>query len=308
MGLRRERSEKSDLTGEAQMKRIGDHYWKVGVTGLLLLVMGTMAAAQSGQSQQPPPPAQSQDKPKSPDVAPLSLDSAAPPVASPEEDAAFKAYGDAPPNDWNKKIELGEAFAQKYPQSRYLPVVYSGLTIGYMQTNQIPKMLEIGDKAVALTPNDVTTLAILAQTISRVTNGSTPNAGQQLAKAETYSKRAIEVAATLPKPANLTDEAFSAAKNQALAAAHSGLALVYVKRGKNQEAIPELETALKIDPSPDPVNYYLLGLTNKATSHFDDAIAAFNKCAEMAGPMQPQCKAQVEDTKKKSATELSAPK
>ena len=289
------------------MKRIGSLYAKAGVTMLLLLIMGATAAAQSGQSQQQPP-AQSQDKPKTPDVTPLSLDTAAPPAGNAEEDAAFKAYGDALPNDWNKKIELGEAFVQKYPQSRYLPAIYSGLTIGYMQTNQIPKMLEIGDKAVALTPNDLTTLAILAQTISRVTNSSTPNANQQLAKAETYSKRAIEVAPTLPKPANLTDEAFASAKNQALAAAHSGLALVYVKHGKNQEAIPELEIALKIDPSPDPVNYYLLGLANKGTSHFDDAVAAFNKCAEIAGPMQTQCKAQAEDTKKKSATELSAPK
>jgi tetratricopeptide (TPR) repeat protein len=141
-----------------------------------------------------------------------------------------------------------------------------------------------------------------------VTNSSTPNASQQLAKAEDYSKKAIEIVPTLPKPANLTDEAFTTAKNQALVAAHSGLGLVYVKRGKNQEAIPELEASIKLDNSPDPVNYYLLGVANRATSHFDDAIAAFNKCAEIAGQMQPTCKSQSEETKKKSATELSAPK
>jgi tetratricopeptide (TPR) repeat protein len=262
---------------------------------------------QSGQAGQSQPPAQSTDKSKTPDVTPLSLDSAPPPVSA-EEDAAFKAYQESPPNDWNKKIELGEAFLQKYPQSRYLPPIYSGLTIGYMQTNQIQKMLDIGDKAVALTPNDLTTLSILSQTISRVTNSTTPNASKQLEKAATYSKKAIEVAPTLQKPANLTDDAFTSAKNQALAAAHSGLGLVYIKTGKNQEAIPELESSLKLDPSPDPVNYYLLGVANKSTSHFDDAISAFNKCAGIAGPMQATCKAQVDDTKKKSATELSAPK
>lgn len=263
--------------------------------------------SQSGQGGQGQPPAQPTDKSKNPDVTPLSLDASPPPVSA-EEDAAFKAFQDAPPNDWNKKIELGEAFVQKFPQSRYLPPIYSGLTIGYMQTNQIQKMLDIGDKAVALTPTDLTTLSILAQTISRVTNSSTPNSAQQLQKAENYSKKAIEVAPTLTKPANLTDDAFTAAKNQALAAAHSGLGLVYIKRGKNQDAIPELETSLKLDPSPDPVNYYLLGMANKGTSHFDDAMSAFNKCAAIAGPMQATCKAQADDTKKKSATELSAPK
>jgi tetratricopeptide (TPR) repeat protein len=278
------------------------------MAALLLCMSGNAAAqgsqgSQGGQSQ---PPAQQSDKNKTPEAAPLTLNNA-PPVNA-EEDAAYKAFQDAPQTDQPKRIELGEAFAQKYPQSRYLPAVYSSLTIAYMQSNQIQKMLETGDKAVALTPNDVTTLAILAQTISRVTNSNTPNASAQLQKAETYSKKAIEVAPTLPKPPNLTDDMFTAAKNQALAAAHSGLGLVYVKRGKNQEAIPELEASIKLDPNPDPVNYYLLGIANKSTSHFDDAIAAFNKCAEMAGPMQVTCKAQAEDSKKKSATELSAPK
>jgi tetratricopeptide (TPR) repeat protein len=154
----------------------------------------------------------------------------------------------------------------------------------------------------------VTTLAILAQTISRVTNSSLPNFGKQMDKAESYSKKAIEVAPTLPKPPNLPDEAFASAKNQALAAAHSGLGLVYVKRGKNAEAIPELEASIKVDPNPDPVNYYLLGMANKGASHFDDAIAAFNKCAAMTSSLQATCKAQADETKKRSATELSAPK
>lgn len=289
--------------------------WNVSLeaAAIAFLIMGSCGIAlaqssQGGQSQQGgQQPAQSTDKSKTSDVTPLTLDAAPPPVNA-EEDAAFKAFQDVPQTDIQKRIELGEAFLQKYPQSRYLPPLYSGLTIAYMQTNQIPKMLEIGDKAVTLTPTDVTTLAILAQTISRVTNSSTPNYGAQLQKAEDYSKKAMEVTPTLPKPPNLTDEAFTTAKNQALAAAHSGLGLVYVKRGKNQEAIPELEASIKLDPTPDPVNYYLLGVVNRSTSHFDDAIAAFTRCANITSPMQATCKTQVDETKKKSATELSAPK
>lgn len=289
-------------------------FWLDALTiGAFLLASCSVAAAQgsqssqSGQGGQSQPPAQSTDKSKAPDVAPLTLDNAPPPVNA-EEDAAFKAFQDAPHADMPKKIELGEAFLQKYPQSRYLPPVYYALTLAYMQTNQTQKMLEVGDKEVALMPNDVTTMAVLAQTISRVTNSSTPNSAQQLAKAESYAKKAIEIAPTLPKPENLTDDAFTAARNQALVAAHSGLGLVLIKHGKNADAIPELEQAVKLDPNPDPVNYYLLGLADKGTSHFDDAITAFNKCAAVTGPVQATCKAQADDTKKKSATELSAPK
>ena len=266
-------------------------------------------SGQSGQGSQSQPPAQSTDKPKTPDVAPLSLDAPPPPVNA-EEDAAFKAFQAAPMSELKQKIQTGETFLQKYPESRYKAAAYAALAFAYVQDGQVQKMREYGEKEIALVPNDVSTLALLAQTLPRSINKDTPpaEAAQLLTKAEQYSKQAIEIAPTLAKPANLTDEAFASAKNQDLAMAHGGLGLVYIRRGKNAEAITELDEAVKVDPNPDPVNYYLLGMANKSTSHFDEAITAFNKCAAIAGQMQAACKAQADDTKKKSATELSAPK
>jgi len=281
------------------------------VTGLLLGACGIAMAqgSQGSRGAQSQPPAQSSDKSKTPDVAPLSLDAAAPPVSA-EEEAAFKAFQAAPMSDAKQKIQLGEAFLQKYPETHYQSSVYAALAFAYVQDGQVQKMQEYGEKEIALVPNDVSTLALLAQTLPRTINSSTPqaDAAQLLAKAEKYSKQAIEITPTLAKPANMTDEDFAAAKNQNLAMAHSGLGLVYIRRGRSAEAIPELDEAVKIDPKPDPVNYYLLGMADKSTSHFDDAIAAFNKCAAITGQMQNICKTQAEDAKKKSATELSAPK
>jgi tetratricopeptide (TPR) repeat protein len=284
----------------------------VAVVALLVCSNGVAAAqtAQSGQSQgsQSQPPAQQTDKAKTPEVTPLTLDIPAPVNA--EEDAAFKAFQAVLQNDSAKKIEVGEAFLQKYPESRYRSPVYGALTYAYLQAGNTQKMQEYGEKEIALAPKDVSALALLAQALPRGVHGSAsdPANAKVLAKAEQYSKQAIEITPTLPKPENLTDEAFTSAKNQTLAMAHSGLGLVYVRQGKNSEAIPELEEAVKIDPTPDPVNYYLLGMANKATSHFDDAIAAFNKCTSMPGPMQVTCKGQAEDAKKQSATQLSVPK
>ena len=188
--------------------------------------------------------------------------------------------------------------------------MYAPLAFACLQDGQVQKMEEYGEKEIALVPNDVSTLALLGQTLPRSIHSGTPQAeaSQLLTKAEQYSKQAIEITPTIPKPANMTDEAFAAAKNQNLAMAHSGLGLVYIRRGKNAEAITELDEAVKVDPNPDPVNYYLLGMANKSTSHFDDAVTAFNKCAAIVGPMQNACKTQADDTKKKSSTELSAPK
>lgn len=280
-------------------------FGEVFTMAVLLLGAGGIASAQmGGQAQTAPPPV---DKSKTPDVAPLTLDTAPAPVSA-EEEAAYKAFHEAPITDTGKKIELGESLLQKYPQSRYRSAIYPVLTFEYLQINQVQKMQEYGEKAIELTPNDVSTLALLAQTLPRSVHGNTPDADKILGKAEHYSKQAIEITPTLPKPAELTDEQFEKAKNQTLAMAHGGLGLVLVQRGKYPEAISELEMSLKIDPSPDPVNYYLLGLANKNASHFDDAVAAFNKCAAIAGPMQPRCKSGADDSKKAGSTQLSAPK
>ena len=280
-----------------------------GAIGGLFLLASSGAIAQSSQSSQNPPTPTQQQTDKKPPSDTLTLDSAPPPVSA-EEDAAFKAFDSAPMTDLNKKIQLGEEFLQKYPQSRYRPPVYSTLTHAYLQTNNVQKMQEVGEKEIELNPNDVQVLAILAQTIPRAMNSSTPNKELQLEKAEKYAKSAIELTPTISKPPNLTDDQFTTAKNQTLAMAHSGLGLVYFRRGKYAEAIPELEQATKIDPNPeqDPVNFYLLGIANEKASHFDDSVAAFNKCAAIPGSLQAACKNGAEEAKKKSATELSAPK
>src|SRR5271154_5544979 len=244
--------------------------------GGMLSAAGMASAQGSNQSSTAAQPVKQQTQP-TPDNK-LTLDDAPPPVSA-EEEAAYKAFADVVLTDYQKKIAAGEEFVQKYPKSRYLPSVYSTLTNDYVQTDQVPKMEEMGEKELALRPDDVVVLALMGQTIPRALNSSTPNPGQELDKAEKYAKRALELTPTLPKPPNLTDESFATAKNQTLAMAHSGLGLVYVRRAKYAEAIPELEASLKVDPNPDPVNYYLLGLSNEKTSHFEDSQTAFNKCA-----------------------------
>jgi tetratricopeptide (TPR) repeat protein len=288
------------------MKRKWNTLVGAGALTVFLLSRAVSAEAQAGQQGQPPsqqqPPA---DKDKQPNPAPLSMDNA--PAASPEEDSASKAVQQAA--EPNKRIQLAEEFLQKYPQSRYRGAMYQALVSGYFATQQVPKMLDAGEKEVALNPNDAPVLAVMGQALARTYNAKAPDAAKQLDKAEQYSKRAIEITPTLTKPENLTDEAFSNAKNDTLVMAHSGLGLVYIRRQKFSEAIPELEQSVKADshPDPDPVNYYLLGVADKQTSHFEAAVAAFSKCATVQSTLQATCKSGAEDAKKQSSTQLSAP-
>jgi tetratricopeptide (TPR) repeat protein len=233
------------------------------------------------------------------------------PVANLEEDAAFKAFNDVPmtPADGARKAQAGEDFAKKYPQSRYNVVVFSMLTSLYLNSGQVQKMIETGTHAVELNPNDVQVMAILAQSMPRALSKDLGERTKQIEKAQEYAKKAIEITPTMPKPsATLTDEAFTSAKNVVLAMAHSGLGHIDVMKQKYDEALKELEEAIKLDSQPDPVNFYLLGIANQQASHFDDAVAAFNKCAALPGQLQPACKGNAEAAKKLASTQLSAPK
>jgi hypothetical protein len=120
--------------------------------------------------------------------------------ADKSEQAAFDKFQAVSPEEPKKKIQAGEAFLQRYPASRYRASVYSDLTGAYLQTNQVPKMLDAGEKALALNPKNVQVLAMLGQTIPRVTSASAPDADAQILKAEHYSKRAIETMSSIPKP------------------------------------------------------------------------------------------------------------
>ena len=262
-----------------------------------------------GSQSQTPPPQQQQPSNKEPNPAPLKMDNAAVAAApsSPQEETDYKTMQQT--TDVQKRIQACEEFLQKYPQSRYRPAAYQGLVSGYYATQQIPKMLDAGEKEIQLNPNDAPVLAVMGQTLARSYKASAPDAAQLLDKAEQYSKKAIEVTPTLPKPEGLTDEAFTNAKNDTLTMAHSGLGLVYIRRGKFSDAISELEESVKDDrhPDPDPVNYYLLGIADKQTSHYDKAVLAFSKCASVQSSLQAACKANADDAKKQSATQLSAP-
>ena len=289
--------------------------WKAwrgaGVVAGLLLCFGSFTGAQQmGAPVNGAPPSSNTSIANGKDKSPVNTENSLEIIkpADQREQTAFDTFQAVSPENSKKKIDLGEAFLAKYQLSRYRASVYSELTSAYLQTNQVDKMEAAGDRALALNPKDVQVLAMMGQTIPRVMTTSTPDQAQELEKAEQYSNRAIEAMPTVTKPEKLTDAQFLQAKNQTLAIAHSGLGLVYFRRGKFADAVVELEQCVKLDPKSDPVNYYVLGVADHNVSHFSEAAAAFSKCAEFQGSMQATCKDGAEKDKAKAATQTNSPK
>ena len=292
------------------MKNSKSFSMATGAIGVAMLMICSSVGAQDSQERptlnKDKQPAQQQPASTTP-----SLDTPATPPASSEEDTALKAIQAMPEGsvaNLQAKIDATEAFIQKFPQSRYRSMAYGFLTISYTQVGKSDKSMDYGEKELELNPNDVATMAILSQTIPRVVNMTAPDGAKKLDRAEVLGKRAVEVVPTLPKPEGMTDEVFANTKNQTLAMAHGGLGLVDWRRGKFADAIPELEQSVKLDTIADPVNWFILGVVNQNTSHFDAAAAAYTHCASIAGSLQNTCKTKSDEAKKLAATKLSAPK
>src|SRR5579862_8762820 len=148
----------------------------------------------------------------------------APPKINKAEEDAYKAVSHA--TGPAAQIQSGEDFIKKFPDSHYVPSVYGILTSAYFGTGDVDKMFVAGNKALELNPDNVDVLSLLAMAIPRRVRSTTPDAAQQMQKAETYAHHAIELIPNLPKPPEMDDATFEKVKNDKLSLAHSGLGLI----------------------------------------------------------------------------------
>ncbi len=217
----------------------------------------------------------------------------------PKEQKAYDTFFRT--EDSDKKIQLGNEFLDKYPASIFAEAVDAGLTNAYYDKQDWKDFYETADKALALKPDDVDVLTSVGWVIPHVYDPHDDNAGQQLNKAETCEKHAIEVLAKMPKPSGLTDAQFAASKAQKSIQAHSALGLVYFRRNDFANSVTELRLATDNNPSPDQTDLFVLGTDLQNLDRFTEAVDVFGRCGQVAGGLQNQCKESADLAKKQAA-------
>ena len=281
-----------------------------GLTALVVLLAAFLLAPNSfAQYQQSTPPASpgtqagaasqaQQQTQKGGQAAPA----ATAPKVDPEEEAAYKAFSDTKPEDADKRIQLGEQYVQKYPSGKYDAQVYQGLTTAEYSKQDLPKMYADADKALAINPDDVTVLVLVGWVIPHNYDPNDLAAESRLDKGEKYEKHALEVLATLPKPANLTDEQFAKVKAQGESQAHSGLGLIYFRRQDYEQSIAELKKSTADPANQDATDYYVMGVELTRLKRFSESADSFQKCAAIPGGLD-RCKQMGADAKKQAAAQ-----
>jgi tetratricopeptide (TPR) repeat protein len=218
-----------------------------------------------------------------------------------KEQKAYDAFYHASSQEPDKKISLGTVFLEKYPKSIFAEAVEAGLTNAYFTKEDWKDFYAAADKALAIKPDDVDVLASVGWVIPHFYNPHADNADEQLNKAEACEKHAIEVMATMPKPASLTDAQFGAAKAQKASQAHSALGLVYFRREDYANSVTELQQAMQNNANPDQTDLFVLGMDLQNLDKFADATEVFGRCGQIAGNLQDRCKQNADMAKKQIA-------
>ncbi|MGO8815647.1 MAG: tetratricopeptide repeat protein [Terriglobia bacterium] len=213
-------------------------------------------------------------------------------IIPPAENADYKALqGELDPD---KVISLANAFITKYPQSTILSYAYSYEANGYKMKGDLPQVVEFAEKSVALKPDNLMSLDMLAFIIpsTQFMGLHRSDQSEQLDKAEKYAQAAFKALDELKKPANVSDADFAKQKALAISDIHADEGMIHIDRaqlglmGLDTEELNKAEKEYRLAVSgtdqPDPTAYFRLGETCKLLGKYDDAIAAFNKAGELS--------------------------
>jgi tetratricopeptide (TPR) repeat protein len=172
-----------------------------------------------------------------------------------------------------------EKFTAAFPDSKFQDQVssYAIYTLGPGQLNDQARLVAYGEKTLAVNPNSLTALVLLAGYYS-----DDPKSGS-LVKAIADAKKVVEVAKA---------DAPDADKSRKLSAgvAHSILGYSYMKQDKTLAAIPELKLATGLLKGQDDQQYsvalYRLGFAYAKLNKVNDARDVLTEAVKIPGPVQ----------------------
>jgi tetratricopeptide (TPR) repeat protein len=178
-----------------------------------------------------------------------------------------------------KRAELLARYAKNFPDSPYANQSMGMAATSYAQAQNTPKMLEVANALLAKDPDNLGMLLVLSDYYCDKTD--------QLAKAETYAKKAISLLDAAPKPEGMTDEQWAQQKNLQKGLALSSLGQVNIEKKANAQAVDNLKAAaplLKQDDASYGRNQYRLGFALLNLKKTAEAKEAFTQAASVNGP------------------------
>jgi tetratricopeptide (TPR) repeat protein len=187
-------------------------------------------------------------------------------------------------------------FAAKYPQSELREYLYSKAMHEYQNENNPGKMLAMGEKVLALDPDNSIGLVLTATVLADSLSDADQDREQKIAEIKKNSRHALETVDTgFTPPPNTTQEQIEVYKSTLQSMAHSALGIMEIKTGDDAGAEKDLRAAADLNKtSPDPYIWYHLALAQDhlATATVDkdqqrkkyiEALASVNQALQYTG-------------------------
>jgi len=178
-------------------------------------------------------------------------------------------------NDRQRMSDI-ERFSNAFPNSRYQEQVLQLAVYSLGKLKDPVRLASFSDKALARSPNSISTLVVLAATLAEQPDPAST------ARAETYARKALDLSKSEPVADPAKQKLFSGL-------AHSALGYCLLKQEKAAAAIPELKSAtaeLQGQKEPYSVALFRLGYAYAKSNQAGPAKATLTEAAAMEGPYQ----------------------
>jgi tetratricopeptide (TPR) repeat protein len=192
--------------------------------------------------------------------------------------AAYNAMANEP--DAKKRVTEIERFLTVFASSKLAENATVLAVATYQETNDFPKLVAYGEKAIAADPKNVSLMTVMANAFAEDPKGA------ELGKATMYATKAIELAKadkTSPEENRLITEGF----------AHQVLGYALLRQEKTPAAIAELKTAsamLKSDPAKYSITLYRLGFAYAKSNQVANAKQVLTEATTVQGPFKDAAK------------------
>lgn len=190
--------------------------------------------------------------------------------------------------DAKQRIALIEALEAQNPESQYLPQIANLRFVAYLQAGQAEKAVALAEKVIETDQSNEDMLLAVADSYRRQKKDPV--------KVLAWCAKALELAATKPKPEGVSDEVWQTRRRQITGRAHFVAGMTYAAQNNWAAADRELRAALPgiaDDALMNAEALFYLGLANFRLGEKDcepsrimDAVNFTKQSAAIKGPYQ----------------------
>jgi len=182
------------------------------------------------------------------------------------------------------RIAAVETLLTSFADTEFKEFALQMETVSHQQKNDFDKTLIAGERTLAINPDNIAILVILAQTISQQTRELDLDKEEKLSKADQYARKAQKLIPNLEKfNPQITDEEWVSYKKAAMSQAQEALGIVAYVRKDYAGAEKAFQTAAEVAPQPDPTSLYRLAMARREMNKLDEALAALETAIAAGG-------------------------